>query len=58
MKIELIKHDKNSVTVKDIVQLYVDNKDDIETMQHIVSVKALPERLIEHLWQQVEQLGK
>jgi hypothetical protein len=36
----------------------VDNKDDIETMQHIVSVKALPERLIEHLWQQVEQLGK
>ena len=32
-KIEPVRRDKNNVTVKDIVRLYVDDKQGIETMQ-------------------------
>ena len=32
-KTEPVRRDKNNVTVKDIVRLYVDDKQDIETMQ-------------------------
>lgn len=36
-EIQLINRDKNNVTVKDIVRFYVDDKEDIETMQRAVS---------------------
>jgi MOSC domain-containing protein YiiM len=42
-KIELIKHKKNKVRVKDTVRLYIDRKEDIQTVQKAVNIKALPE---------------
>jgi MOSC domain-containing protein YiiM len=57
-EIQLIKRDKNNVTVKDIVRLYVDDKGDIETMHRAIRIKALPEGWIDHFRQQIDRLGK
>lgn len=57
-EIQLIKRDKNNVTVKDIVRLYVDDKEDVETMQRTIRIKALPEGWRDHFRQQIAQLGK
>jgi MOSC domain-containing protein YiiM len=57
-EIQLIKRDKNNVTVKDIVRLYVDDKGDIETMHRAIRVKALPEGWVDHFRQQITHLGK
>jgi MOSC domain-containing protein YiiM len=56
-EIQLVKRDKNNVTVKDIVRLYVDDRADIETMQRTVRIKVLPEGWREHFRQQIAQLG-
>jgi len=45
-KIEIIRKDKNNVTVKDIVHLYVNRDhavDNIETMRRAIKINALPE---------------
>jgi MOSC domain-containing protein YiiM len=44
-KIKIIKKDKNNVTVKDIVNLYVtrDSTDNIETMRRAIKITALPD---------------
>ena len=44
-KIKIIKKDKNNVTVKDIVNLYVtrDSTDNIETMRRAIRITALPD---------------
>jgi len=44
-KIKLIKRDKNNVTVKDIVTLYItrNNTDNIETMRRATKIRDLPE---------------
>jgi MOSC domain-containing protein YiiM len=57
-KIEPISRDKNNVTVKDIVRLYVDDKHDIETMQRAMRIKALPEGWRYHFNQQMVQTKK
>ena len=57
-KIEHISRDKNNVTVKDIVRLYVDDKQDIKTMQRAIRIKALPEEWRYHFNQQMEQTKK
>ena len=57
-KIEPISRDKNNVTVKDIVRLYVDDKQDIKTMQRAIRIKALPEGWRYHFNQQMEQTKK
>lgn len=57
-KIEPISRDKNNVTVKDIVRLYLDDKQDIETMQRAMRIKALPEGWRYHFNQQMEQTKK
>ena len=43
--IKIIKKDKNNVTVKDIVHLYVnkDRADNIETMRRAMKIMALPD---------------
>jgi MOSC domain-containing protein YiiM len=56
-EIQLVKRDKNNVTVTDIVRLYVDDRADIETMQRTVRIKVLPEGWREHFRQQIAQLG-
>jgi MOSC domain-containing protein YiiM len=53
-EIQLISRDKNKVTIKDIVRLYVDDEKDIETMQRAVRIKALPEGWREHFRRQIE----
>ena len=57
-EIKLIKRDKNSVTVKDIARIYVDDKEDIETMKRAIMVKALAKGFREHFRQQIEKTGK
>jgi MOSC domain-containing protein YiiM len=56
--IQLISREKNKVTVKDIVRLYVDDKEDIVTMQRAVRIKALPEGWRDRFRQQIENLAK
>lgn len=53
-EIQLIRKEKNNVTVKDIVRLYVDDRRDIETMQRAVRIKALPEGWRDHFRQQIK----
>ena len=57
-EIELVSRDKNNVTVKDIVRLYVDDKEDTVTMQRAAKVKALAKGWRDHFRQQIEQLTK
>jgi MOSC domain-containing protein YiiM len=57
-EIELVSRDKNNVTVKDIVRLYVDDKEDTVTMQRATKVKALAKGWRDHFRQQIEQLTK
>lgn len=42
-EIEFISRDENKVSVTDIVRLYVEDKDDVETMKRAVSVNVLPD---------------
>jgi len=41
--IEILSRDENNVTVTDIVRLWVEDKDDIETMQRAINIDELPE---------------
>lgn len=59
--IELVDHDKNNVTIKDIVQLYVNtshNKNDIQKMKRAINIIDLPEGWRYHFIQKIEQLRK
>jgi MOSC domain-containing protein YiiM len=57
-KIEIIEKDKNNVTVKDIVRLYInrDHADNIETMRRAIKISALPEGWKYEFQQNIEQL--
>jgi MOSC domain-containing protein YiiM len=56
-KIKIIGRDKNNVTVKDIVRLYIrDNDKDIETMRRATKIEALPEGWRYEFQQKIEQL--
>jgi MOSC domain-containing protein YiiM len=57
-KIEIIERDKNNVTVKDIVRLYInrDHADNIETMRRAIKISALPEGWKYEFQQNIEQL--
>jgi MOSC domain-containing protein YiiM len=57
-KIEVIRRDKNNVTVKDIVRLYItrDHIDNIETMRRAIKISALPEGWKYEFQQNIEQL--
>ncbi len=55
--IELIYQDKDSVTVNDIVRLYIDNDDgDIDTMERATRISSLPEGWKIHFRQKINQL--
>jgi MOSC domain-containing protein YiiM len=59
--IELVDHDKNNVTIKDIVQLYVNtshNENDIQKMKRAINIIDLPEGWKYHFIQKIEQLRK
>jgi len=58
-KIEIIRKDKNNVTVKDIVHLYVNRDhavDNIETMRRAIKINALPEGWKYEFKQNIEQV--
>jgi MOSC domain-containing protein YiiM len=57
-KIKIIRRDKNNVTVKDIVRLYIarDHVDNIETMRQATKIEALPEGWRYEFEQKIEQL--
>ncbi len=42
-KIEILSRDENKVTVTDIVRVWVQDKDDVETMQRAINIDVLPE---------------
>ena len=42
-EIEIISRDENKVSVTDIVRLYVEDKNDVETMKRAVNVAVLPD---------------
>jgi len=58
--IEVISRDKNNVTVKDIVRLYItrDRLDNIETMRRAIKINALPEGWKYEFQQNIEQLER
>ena len=53
--IELLGRDRNSVTVADITQLYLRDKDDLEAMHRAMRTEALPESWRRYFLQQIEQ---
>ena len=57
-KIKIIRRDKNNVTVKDIVSLYIarNDIDNIETMKRATKIRDLPEGWRYELQQKIEQL--
>src|ERR671918_1816677 len=57
-KIRIIRKDKNNVTVKDIVCLYIarDNIDNIETMKRVTKIRDLPEGWRYEFQQKIKQL--
>ncbi len=59
-KIEITKKDKNNVTVKDIVRLYVyrDDTGNIETMRRATKISALPEGWRHEFQQNIKQLER
>jgi MOSC domain-containing protein YiiM len=59
-KIVIIKKDKNKVTVKDIVRLYVnsDDRSNIETMRRATKISALPEGWRHEFQQKIKHLER
>lgn len=58
-KIRIIRKDKNNVTVKDIVRLYITRDHiDIETMRRATKIRALPEGWRHEFKQKIEQLER
>src|ERR1044072_6484374 len=57
-EIKLIKKDENNVTIKDIVNLYTINKDDLQTMQRAIKVKDLPNGWKNHFLKQLGEARK
>ena len=56
--IKLISRDENNVSVRDIVRLYISNRDSegIETMRRAIRIRDLPEGWRYHFQEQIEQL--
>ena len=59
VKIRIVRKDKNNVTVKDIVRLYITrDHTDIETMRRATKIRALPEGWRYEFKQKIEQLER
>jgi MOSC domain-containing protein YiiM len=53
--LELISQDENHITVADITRLYVRETDDLELLQRILQVQALPSGWRDYFQQQLEK---
>jgi len=54
--IEMISRDENELKVADVTRLYLDDKDDLETLQKALRVDALPDSWKNHFERQLERL--
>ena len=57
-KVKIIRRDKNNVTVRDIVRMYVGGHRDIEVMRRAVKIGALPEGWKYEFQQKINELEK
>ena len=57
-KVKIIRRDKNNVTVRDIVRMYVGDHRDIEVMKRAVKIGALPEGWKYEFQQKINELEK
>jgi MOSC domain-containing protein YiiM len=57
-KVKIIRRDKNNVTVRDIVSMYVGDHRDIEVMRRAVKIGALPEGWKYEFQQKINELEK
>ena len=55
--IELLAHDKNSLTVADIIRVYAFEKDDRETLQRAVELEALTDSWRGYFQEQLQRLS-
>ena len=56
--IELIRRDRNNITIADITRLSMHDSDDLELLRRAVRVEALTEGWRDHLQQQLETLDR
>ena len=54
--IEMISRDEDELKVADVTRLYLDDKDDLETLQKALRVDALPDSWKNHFERQLERL--
>jgi MOSC domain-containing protein YiiM len=54
-EIKLSSKNKTSVTINDIVRLYVEDKNDVETMKKAISIESLPDGWKHHFQEQIRQ---
>jgi MOSC domain-containing protein YiiM len=54
-EIELFSKNKTSVTINDIVRLYVEDKKDVETIKKAISIESLPNGWKHHFQEQIRQ---
>jgi len=54
--ISLVHHDENEVTIADIVRLYREDKYNVELMQRVIAVEALPEEWREYFQERLERV--
>jgi MOSC domain-containing protein YiiM len=57
-EINIIRRDKNNVTVRDIVRIYIRDHEDIKTMKRAVKIEALPEGWKYEFQQKINELEK
>ena len=55
--ISLLHHDEHEVTIADIVRLYREDKYNVELMQRVIAVHALPEEWHEYFGERIEKLS-
>jgi len=51
--IELLARDPNEVAIPDVVRIYVQDRDDVDTLQRVLQVEALPDNWRERFRQQL-----
>lgn len=54
-EIKLFSRNKTNVTINDIVRLYVQDKNDVETMKRAMSIESLPKGWKNHFQEQIRQ---
>ncbi len=54
-KLELISRDENHITIADITQLYIRETKDLELLQRVLQVQALPNDWRDYFQKQIEK---